>query len=184
MTGASKRIELLRWQFDLTWSLVELHLEQLTSDVLAWEPVSVRWAMRRDEGGRWVPDWDESELDPIPVPTAGWVAWHIGWWWSTALDHANGRAVRDRTEIGWSGDLDGVIGWLRDLRDQWLDVIAEWSDDDLDAPSSYPWGDGSGMTVAHTAAWLNAELMKNAAELGQLRLLRSASRSPGAPLSP
>jgi hypothetical protein len=27
------------------------------------------------------------------------------------------------------------------------------------------------MTVAHTAAWVNSELMKNVAEIGQLRRL-------------
>ena len=30
-------------------------------------------------------------------------------------------------------------------------------------------------TVAHMLAWVNAELMKNVAEIGQLRLLRAAS---------
>lgn len=33
------------------------------------------------------------------------------------------------------------------------------------------------MTVAHTVAWVNAELMKNVSEVGQLMLLR-ASREP------
>ncbi len=31
------------------------------------------------------------------------------------------------------------------------------------------------MTVAHMVGWINAELMKNAAEIGQLRLVRAAS---------
>ena len=29
--------------------------------------------------------------------------------------------------------------------------------------------------MAHMVAWVNAELMKNATEIGQLRLLRAAS---------
>jgi hypothetical protein len=32
------------------------------------------------------------------------------------------------------------------------------------------------MTVAQMLGWANAELMKNIAELGQLRLLRAAGR--------
>lgn len=41
--------------------------------------------------------------------------------------------------------------------------------------ATYPWGDASGMTVAHTVAWVNAELMKNVSEIGQLRRLWAAS---------
>ncbi|GAA2811591.1 hypothetical protein FHR33_001093 [Nonomuraea dietziae] len=36
--------------------------------------------------GTWVPDWTETEPDPVPVPTIGWLSWHIGWWWSVAID--------------------------------------------------------------------------------------------------
>ncbi len=47
---------------------------------------------------------------------------------------------------------------------------------DLDAPAAFPWPPDSGLAVEHTAAWVNGELMKNVAELGQLRLLRAARR--------
>ncbi|WP_307786596.1 DinB family protein [Rhodococcus sp. KRD197] len=175
MTVATTRLDLLRWQFDLTWALFELHLEELTSEMLRWEPARVCWNVRIDEHRQWTADWDEAELDPIPVPTIGWLTWHIGWWWTVALDHAQGKTPRERIEIVWPGDLDGVLAWLRDLRLDWLEILAGYADCDLDAPSSYPWGKGSENTVAHTVAWLNAELMKNTAEIGQLRLQCSAS---------
>jgi hypothetical protein len=54
------------------------------------------------------------------------------------------------------------------LRDEWVAVLDTL---DLDAPSTFPWPD---QTVGHTVAWLNAELMKNVTEIGQLRMLRSA----------
>ncbi|MFD5696684.1 hypothetical protein [Streptomyces lasiicapitis] len=92
------RHALLRWQFELTWSLFEYHLERLEDDDHLWEPAARTWTLRRGDGGEWTPDWADTEPDPVPVPT-----------------------------------------------------------------------------VAHTAAWVNAELMKNAAEIGQLRLLRAAS---------
>lgn len=177
MTIPATRLDLLRWQFDLTWSLFELHLGELTSEMLLWEPAPVCWNVRRDESRQWTPDWDEAELDPIPVPTIGWLTWHIGWWWTVALDHAHGEFPRDRTEIVWPGDLDGVLAWLRGLRLEWLEVLAGYADVDLDAAARYPFGEDSENTVAHTAAWLNAELMKNTAEIGQLRLQWSASRS-------
>ncbi|MGU3499212.1 hypothetical protein [Mycobacterium sp. C31M] len=38
------------------------------------------------------------------------------------------------------------------------------------------WTPDTDRTVADTALWLNVELAKNAAEIGQLRLLRAATR--------
>ncbi|MBB5912368.1 hypothetical protein BJY24_001235 [Nocardia transvalensis] len=167
------RPDLLRWQFDMTWALLELHLRALTPEDYRWEPAPLVWTVRPGPGGVWIPDWSETEPDPIPVPTIAWLTWHIGWWWSVTLDHARGHAVRDRTEIGWPGEAE-VAGWLYDLRADWRAVLDAYTDADLDAPAAFPWGDTPDRTVAHTAAWVNAELMKNAAEIGQLRLLRAA----------
>jgi hypothetical protein len=163
------RLDLLRWQFELTWSLLELHLAELRAEDFLWEPAAHCWTVRPDADGRWLPDWDESEPSPIPVPTIGWVTWHIGWWWSVTLDHAYGRRVRDRTEITWP--REGAVEWLRGLRSEWLAVLDTL---DLDAPAPFPWQNDPSMTVAHMVAWVNAELMKNSAELGQLRLIRAA----------
>jgi hypothetical protein len=167
--------DLLRWQFDLTWSLLELHLERLTSEDFLWEPAALSWTVRPGADGVWVPDWADTEPDPIPVPTVGWVSWHVGWWWSVALDHLQGRTPRERTEIGWPGTAEAAVGWLRDLRAEWVAVLDRLTGPDLDAPAPFPWPADSGLTLAHTVAWVNAELMKNATEIGQLRLLRAAS---------
>jgi len=40
------RLDLLRWQFDLTWSLFELHLEQLKPEDFLWEPATRSATMR------------------------------------------------------------------------------------------------------------------------------------------
>ncbi|MEW2016281.1 DinB family protein [Rhodococcus sp. NPDC076796] len=175
MTEPPDRLDLLRWQFDLTWSLFELHLDQLTFELLVWEPVPVNWNVRQDADRRWVPDWEDEELDPIPVPTIGWITWHIGWWWTSAIDQAHGLRPRDRTDVVWPGSLDEVLAWLRGLRLEWMSILNGYKESDLDASATYPWGDDSGMTVAHTVAWVNAELMKNVSEIGQLRLLWAAS---------
>lgn len=166
------RSALSRWQFDLTWSLFEYHLAELKPEDFRWEPAELCWTVRPD--GR--PDWADTEPDPVPVPTIAWLTWHIGWWWSVALDHANGRTPREREEITWPGE-DDTIAWLRGLREQWLAVLDRSTDTDLDAPSAYPWDAEAGLTFAHTVTWVNSELMKNAAEIGQLRLLRGARRS-------
>ena len=85
------------------------------------------------------------------------------------LDHAHGRAPRHRTEIPWPAG--GTVEWLRDLRDQWPSVLPGL---DLDAVAPFPWDRDPEHPVAHMVAWVNAELMKNVAEIGQLRLLRAA----------
>ncbi|MEU0982821.1 DinB family protein [Streptomyces griseus] len=176
----ASRCDLLRHQFDLTWSLFEYHLERLDTEDFLWQPAPLCWTVRRRADGRWMPDWAETEPDPVPVPTIGWLSWHIGWWWSTTIEHSSGRAPRDREDIAWPGDAAGAIGWLRELRESWLVVLdglddAALDDAALDAAAPAPWGQGPDHTMAHLAAWVNAELMKNVAEIGQLRMVRAAS---------
>ncbi|WP_020576176.1 DinB family protein [Actinopolymorpha alba] len=169
------RCDLLRWQFELTWALFDYHLERLVPEDLLWEPAAHCWTLRPDAEGQWVPDWAETEPDPIPVPTIGWLSWHIGWWWSVTIDHVEDRTPRERTEITWPGDSEAAIEWLRGLRESWLAVLARLTEADLDATAPFPWPKDPEHTVAHMVGWVNAELMKNAAEIGQLRLLRAAS---------
>ncbi|WP_320068554.1 DinB family protein [Micromonospora sp. RTGN7] len=165
--------DLVRWQFDLTWALFEYHLERLEPADFRWEPAGHCWTMRPGPDGGWVPDWADTEPDPVPVPTIAWLTWHIGWWWSVASDHAHGRPARERADIGWPGAGEATLGWLRDLRVGWLAYLDGLTDAELDATVSFPWPADSGHTVAHLLGWVNAELMKNAAEIGQLRLLRA-----------
>lgn len=172
--GAAPRRDLLSGQFALTWSLLDYHLERLVPADLLWEPAALCWSVRPAADGRWTPDWDDAEPDPIPVPTIAWLSWHIGWWWSVTLDHAEGRAPRERTDVDWPGDRDATVAWLRSLGSAWSEVLGRLREPDLDAPAPGPWPAGSGRTVADMAGWVNAELMKNAAEIGQLRLLRAA----------
>ncbi|WP_324241333.1 DinB family protein [Pseudonocardia sp.] len=101
------------------------------------------------------------------------MTWHIGWWWSVALDHAQGRAPRERDAVAWPGP-EAAVGWLRGLHDEWAAVLDRLTDADLAAPAPFPWPADAGMTVAQMLGWANAELMKNVTELGQLRLLRAA----------
>lgn len=170
----SSRRDLLRWQFDLVWSLSRLHFDALTDDDSHWAPAAVSWTVRRGADGRWRPDFAETEPDPVPVPTAGWLTWHIGWWWSSAIAHAEGDPIPERTEVYWPGDTAAALTWLEGLRERWLGVLDRLGDAELERATSYPWPAEAGLTVAHLAAWVNGELMKNAAEIGQLRLLRAA----------
>ncbi|GAA2564038.1 DinB family protein [Mycolicibacterium diernhoferi] len=166
-------IEALRGQFDLAWALTDLHLSALTEEDFLWEPAAVVWTMHRDAAGSWYPDWAETEPDPIPVPTVGWLTWHIIYWWSAAADELTGRPARPPGEIGWPGPMNSVRA-IRSLCDRWRQILATLSHDDLGAPCAFPWGPGGGRTVADTVLWLNIELTKNGSEIGALRMMRAA----------
>jgi hypothetical protein len=128
-----------------------------------------------DAEGVWRPDWTATEPDPIPVPTIGWLTWHIDAWWSVATDHLTGAAPRSLTDVMWPGEGAAVVSRIRNLAGRWRELLAKLNADELTRPSSFPWGADAGQTVAHTALWLNIELTKNISEIGQLRLLRAAS---------
>ena len=169
--------DLLRWQFDLTWALFEYHLERLRHKDFLWEPGPICWTVRPSADGTWEPDWAETEPDPVPVPTIAWLSWHIGWWWSVTTDHLQGRPPRERTDVTWPGDGEATIAWLRDLRTDWLTALDGLDPADLTTTAPFPWPNDPQHTIAHMIGWVNTELMKNAAEIGQLRLLRA--QQPG-----
>ena len=173
MSGS--RRDLLRWQFEMTWSLFEYHLERLVPEDFLWEPAAHCWTVRPNADGTWTADFAETEPDPVPVPTVAWLSWHIGWWWGVTLDHVQGRTPRDRADVIWPGAGEATLGWLRGLRAEWLEALERLTDADLGAPATFPWQNDPEYNVAHTIAWVNAELMKNASEIGQLRLLRTVT---------
>lgn len=166
-------MNLLVEQFDLVWALARLHLDALvdfdaTRDDFLWEPAAVTWTVHRGDDGIWRPDFSTEETDPVPVPTIGWLTWHIDWWWSTALAHAVGEVVPDRTDVHWRHS--GAVPRIHELGAAWRTLL---DTADPGRPCSYPWD--APKTLAHTASWVNVELMKNIAEIGQLRLLRAAT---------
>lgn len=169
------RCDLLRGQFDLTWSLFEYHMARLEPEDFLWEPAPLCWTVRADADGTWVADRADTEPEPVPIPTIGWLTWHIGWWWSVSIDHARGQVPRERTDVVWPGEGSVAMEWLRVLRGDWLGVLDRLTGIDLDATAPVPWQNDPSYTVAHMVARVNSELMKNVAEIGQLRLLRAAS---------
>jgi DinB superfamily len=164
-------IDEIRSQFDLAWALADLHLSGLAEDDVLWEPATLCWTVRPDSSGVWRPDWADVEPDPLPVPTIGWLTWHIDWWWSTAIDHLTGATPHDRTDVTWPGSAAAAVSRLRELAVRWREFLPRA---DLAQLSSFPWALNADRTVAHTALWMNVELTKNVAEIGQLRLLRAA----------
>ncbi len=178
-------LDRLRWQLNVSWSLLSLHLEQVTDEEALWEPVSNCWNVRRKTDGTWAADWAVPEPEPIPVPTIGWVMWHIGLWWSTAykqcFEHSDAATAEfDWSEAAsmtpWPGDVKSATIWLNECRDQWADALKSLSRAELDSTTRSGWFADGSLTLGHVLAWANVELMKNASEIGSLRLLRGADR--------
>jgi hypothetical protein len=61
----STLLDVLRWQFRMTWSLgAEVHFPALTDENCLWLPTPDAWTVRRDKTGVWRADWADQEPDP------------------------------------------------------------------------------------------------------------------------
>lgn len=162
-------IDILQWQLGLAWSLAELRLDGLTDAACLWEPAPGAWTVRAGNDGIWRADWVEPEPEPPLTTTIGWLTWHLTWWWTTVLAHAAGEPVPAREDVTWPGGAAATTAELRGLHERWARLL---DTADLDAPVGWPWPEPRPFAIA--AAWANQELMKNVAEIGQLRDLYAA----------
>ncbi|HET9590934.1 MAG TPA: DinB family protein [Anaerolineales bacterium] len=170
----SNHLQTLIWQFRLTWRLAEVHLPALTDEACLWEPEPGSWSVRRSADGNWRPDWAESEPDPPPTITIGWLTWHIIWWWSGLLAAIKNEVPIPREEVFWPGSVDSARRRLEALSAEWGEVLSRLEEGDLERQLAYPWTEPRPLSLA--LAWCNSELMKNVAEIGYVRLLFEASR--------
>lgn len=160
-------LALVRWQFRMTWSLADdVHLPRVTDELCRWQPRPTSWTVREAADGRWLADWaDEDPVDP-PPPSIGWLTWHVLWWWSDALSVVRGGAPAKRADVTWPGSAAATVAELRRLAREWRDAIAELSPADAERPVAFPWPDER--PLIYTIAWVNSELMKNVAEIGEV----------------
>ena len=164
--SASSPAQVLTEQLSLIWTFADEHvLSQVDLEVATWEPTANSVGVHRRQGC-WVADWPDESTSPLPEPTVGWLLWHIEWWWGNAI-----RACQGGTLIGpeahlWSGSVEGV----RSAKAAWDEVLRATPADAVVTglmPEDSP--------LWFVAGWVNFELTKNVAEIGQL-LLRHANR--------
>ena len=169
----------IRWQFDLTWSLLDAYLDELTDADCFWHSAQTWWTVHQTDDGSWTPDWADPEPVPAPAVTIGWLTWHICWWWEAAFAGLRGRRVPAPTEARWPGSSSGAVEAVRGLRERWVTFLNDpVGQPDMAAAASFPWADNADRTNEHVLWWVNAELMKNTAEIGQLIRIRAASAEP------
>lgn len=168
--------ETLRRQLATAWKLTRFHLEGLTTEDCLWRPAKTGLHVRLGDDGTWRADWPESEGYEIGPPSIAWITWHIGYWWSMALDHSFGEGTLAREQVTWPGDAQGVIRWIDDLHRRWVETLAQLPDSVFESTERTRWPFVN-RPFADVAAWVNIELTKNAAEIGYARFLKAAARS-------
>lgn len=166
------RRDSLIWQFGLVHRLADIHLPGLTDAACLWEPGPGSWTVRRSEDGNWRPDWSETEPEPAPPVTIGWLSWHLIWWWSALLASMRGETPAPREELFWPGSAAASVERLATL---FAEMEAALGEADLDRMLAYPWPEPR--PLAQALAWANLELMKNVAEIGVVRHLYEASKA-------
>jgi DinB superfamily len=157
-------------QFDTAWKLASYHLDGLTTEECLWRPASRGPHVRKAPDGSWHAEWPESEGYDIGPPSIAWLTWHVGFWWSMALDHSFGDATLTRDVVTWPGSAEDACAWIGGLRAEWAGALARLSDDERTstARTRWPFRD---RPFDDVAAWVNIELTKNAAEIGYARFL-------------
>lgn len=157
-------------QLDIPWALTSYHLEGLTTEECLWRPAKAGLHVRQDASGFWRADWPDHEGYDLGPPSIAWLTWHIGFWWSTALDHAFDDGKLAREDVSWPGSADAARSWIGELHDRWRQEIERLTDDDLRSTERTRWP-VQHRPFADVVAWVNVELMKNAAEIGYARFL-------------
>lgn len=169
------RGSLLR-QFDVAWGLASYHLDGLTTAECLWRPATAGLHVRQDAAGRWRADWPDHERYDLGPPSIAWTTWHIGFWWSMAIDHTFGAGTLTREAVEWPGSAELVVERIGALERQWRDIIQNATDSDLVSTARTRWP-FENRPLGDLIGWASIELTKNAAELGYGRFLY-AVRSP------
>jgi hypothetical protein len=167
----------LELQLSMAWRLLEFHLDGLSDEECLWLPAT-RGPHVQEVSGVWSADWPESETYDIGPASIAWITWHIVFWWSMVLNHSFGDGTLEREGVSWPGSVAALRQRLTWLHEQWSASFGALSDEQLASGdlTRWPFTDKPFFQVG---AWLNMELMKNAAEVGYCRFLY-ASRDRGA----
>lgn len=159
-------------QLAVAWQLTTCHLQGLTTEECLRRPAERGLHVQRLADGTWRAQWPEHEGYDLGPSSIGWMTWHLGFWWSMALDHNFGMRTLTREEICWPGDAESVRTWISGLHARWQDALAGQTDADLAAASGVHWP-FEGRPRADLFAWANMELTKSAAEIGYARFVLS-----------
>jgi hypothetical protein len=160
-------------QLGIAWQLTSYHLQGLSTEECLWRPASRGLHVHRGDSGLWQADWPQDEGYSLGPSSIAWLTWHLGFWWSMALDHNFGSGTLVREDVHWPGDADGVRAWIAGLHGRWAELLSHTTDAELESSDHvrWPFADRS---LGDLFAWANVELTKSAAEIGYARFLHAS----------
>ena len=161
-------------QFEIAWKLTDYHLTGLSTEECLWRPALQGLHVHKSPDGIWQADWPDREGYEIGPASIAWLTWHIGFWWSMTLNHSFGDGALTREQVAWPGDADGVREWIGRLCKEWQTILMQATDPDLRSTQRTRWP-FQDRPFGDVVAWVNIELMKNAAEIGYARFLYAVS---------
>ena len=173
--------EILLRQLDVSWRLASHHLDGLSTEECLWSPATVGPRLIAVAPGQWiarVPDHERYDLGPASI---GWLTWHLGYWWSMALNRSFGDGTLTAAQVVWPGSGVATVEWIAARHAEWRQRLESASDAEMLGRERTRWP-FTHRPFADLAAWVNIELMKNAAEIGYVRFLyavRESRERPG-----
>lgn len=170
--------DVLLRQLDLSWRLASHHLDGLSTEECLWSPARTGPRLEAAGDGRWVATMPAHERYDLGPASIGWLTWHLGYWWSMVLDHSFGDGTLTAEAVVWPGSGSAAVAWITARHDEWRRRLASATEAEMHDRERTRWP-FTQRTFADLAAWVNAELMKNAAEIGYARFLH-AVRDPRA----
>ncbi len=162
-------------QLETAWAITCYHLEGLTTEDCLRRPGEAGLQVVRGDDGAWRAEWPEHEGYQLGPASLGWLTWHLGFWWSMVLNHSFDSATLTREQVSWPGDADEVRAWIARLHSEWRAAIERLGDAELLSEERTKWP-LTGKPFADIVAWVNLELMKNAAEIGYARFVLGAAK--------
>ena len=166
----NENLKYLKRQFETAWKLTSYHLDGLTTEECLWRPAKKGLHVHQLPEGGWRIDWPDREGYDIGPASIAWLTWHMGFWWSMALNHSFGDGSLARENVTWPGSADGVREWIGHLQGEWKSALEQLSDENLRSAQRTKWP-FQDRPFGDVVAWVNVELTKNATEIGYARFL-------------
>lgn len=164
--SSNNEILLIQSQFEVIWKLSQRILPKLTNDDYFWEPVLGSWSMRKNPKRGWKVDITIPEPEPAPTTTIAWLTWHIQWWWSSFFAVYDKNKPIEISEVVWPGNASEMNTMLDELHGRHETLLASMNEAALSEMFEFPWQEPRQFRFA--LGWVNIELMKNVAEIGQV----------------
>lgn len=161
--------EEILFQLDIGWQLFLYHCTDLEDEEALWCKTSHGLQVRR-QAEMWVADWPDTEAYTIGPPSIAWILWHMMYWWKGTLSASKENQILEREEVIWPGSVALAIQELKGCYDDWAAFLGAMTEQEFRSGELCRWP-FEGKSMYALALWLNAELMKNVAEIGAGRFL-------------